>query len=190
MAVQTPYDQLIGTWKVYVGPVGEAKPDVDEVPAGNWVELGPTDEAQELRYQGTLTYFRDNDHSGAVKAIRPEESIVIAVTVVGLTVENYAKILHSASNVVTEAGPPATKKIPHKRGFYPSSYALLLRGESDSPYGNFPGQHYFPYVVTDGEPTETRTRDGRSSLMVEWNVMEYDAADDGEEMGIWEVQTA
>lgn len=190
MPANTPFDRLAGTWTVYIAPDGEAAPAVNAAPAGNWVEFGPTDEAQELTHGGALEYFRDNDHQGPVKAVRPEEDVRIGMMVVGLTQEHYARILHDVANVTSAAGPPATKKIPVKRGFDPTEYALLLRGEADSPYGNFPGQWYFPRAVIDGEPVQSRSRDGSPGLEIEFVVLEDDTEAAGEEMGVWTVQTA
>lgn len=190
MSVNTPYDRLAGTFTVYVGPAGEAAPAVNAAPAGNWDVLGPTNDAQEIRHGGRMTYFRDNDHQAPVKAVLSEESPAVMFTVVGLTQENYAAILHDAANITTAAGPPATKTIPVKRGFDPTEYAILLRGESDSPYGNFPGQWYFPRGVFDGEPVQARARNGSPGLRVEFILLEDDTEAAGEELGVWEVQTA
>jgi hypothetical protein len=190
MSVSTPYDRLVGTWRVYLAPAAEAAPTVSSTPSGNWAELGPTDEDQGIKHGGALTYFRDNTAQGPRKAVRPEEEVMVSMTVVGLTLENYAKILNAAANVVSAVGPPATKKIPVVRGFNPTEYALLLKGTSDSPYGNFPGQWYFPRVVVDGEPEQVRARDGSPGLEIEFGVLWYASASAGEEMGIWIVQTA
>lgn len=190
MSVNTPYNRLAGTFTVYIAPTGEAEPAVDSAPAGNWEELGPTDDAQEISHGGALEYFRDNDHQGPVKAVRPEEMVTITMTIVGLDQENYAKVLHADSNVATDAGPPATKTMPVKRGFNPTEYAILLRGSSNSPYGDFPGQWYYPRAVAGGEPTPSYSRDGSPGLEVEWAVLEDDTESAGEEMGVWTVQTA
>lgn len=190
MPTNTPYTRLVGTWTVYVAPTGEAKPDVDDAPAGNWAELGPTDGEQSVANMGRLTYFRDNDNQGPVKAVRPEEEVVATFTLVGLSLENYATILHDSGNVSTDAGPPAIKSIGLQRGFDPNEYALLLRGSLDSPYGAFPGQIYIPRCVEDGEPTMTRARDGSPGLECEFHALEDSGEAAGETLGVWEVQTA
>ncbi len=190
MSTNEPFARLVGTWKIYIAPDGEAKPDVDDAPAGNWTQLGPTDGEQSVSNMGRLTYFRDNDNQGPVKAVRPEEDVVATFGLVGLTLENYATILHSSSNVSTDAGPPAIKSIGLVRGFDPNEYALLMRGEIDSPYGAFPGQIYIPRCVEDSEPTMTRARDGSPMLECEFYALEDSTESAGETLGIWEVQTA
>jgi hypothetical protein len=193
MAVEnlTPFNQLIGALKVYVAPFGTAVPDVDDAPGGGWTLLGPTDGGQQIAHMGALTYFRDDDHQGPVKAVRPEEDVRVSMTVVGLTLENYARILHAAGNVDTAAGPPATKTTHLKRGATPTQYAMLLRGTTMSPYGNFPGQYVIPKGVFDGEPEPAFTKDGRAALATEFRALEDDTqVDTDKSLGYLVVQTA
>jgi hypothetical protein len=190
MSSNEPFSQLTGPTDIYVGPVGETVPAVNATPAGNWILLGPTDGEQSIQHSGALTYFRDNDHQGPVKAVRPEEGVMFAFTVVGLTLENYARYLDQASDVTSDAGPPATKTLPLKRGFTPNEYALLFKGEADSPYGAFPAMYVVPRGVFDGEPTLTRGKDQRPGLECEFQVIEDDNQADANRMGWLVAQTA
>lgn len=186
-----PFSQLIGALKVYLAPVGTAVPDVDDAPSGSWTAFGTTDGGQQIAHMGALTYFRDDDHQGPVKAVRPEEDVRISMTLVALTLENYARVLNSAASVNTTAGPPATKDMPLKRGAGPTQYAMLLRGTALSPYGNFPGQYVVPKGVFDGEPEPAFTKDGRAALAVEFRALEDDTqVDPDNSMGYLVVQTA
>lgn len=186
-----PFNQLIGALKVYVAAVGAAVPDVDEVPGVGWTLLGPTDGGQQLAHMGALTYFRDDDHQGPVKSVRPEEDVRVNMTIVGLTLENYARVLSDAANVDTAAGPPAIKTMPLKRGATPTQYAMLLRGSAMSPYGNFPGQYVIPKGVFDGEPEPAFTKDSRAALAVEFRALEDDTqVDTDKSLGYLVVQTA
>lgn len=185
-----PFNQLVGALKVYVAAVGATVPDVDEAPGGGWTLLGPTDGGQQIAHMGALTYFRDDDHQGPVKAVRPEEDVRVSTSLVGLTLENYARILHAAGNVVADTDP-ATKSMHLKRGAGPTQYALLLRGTALSPYGAFPGQYVIPKVVVDGEPEPAFTKDGRAALAVEFRALEDDTqADPNNSLGYLIVQTA
>lgn len=191
MTNQAPFNQLVGALKVYVAPVGTAVPDVDEAPSGSWSLVGPTDGGQQLGHLGGLTYFRDDDHQGPVKVVRPEENVRMSTNVVGLSLENYARILHASTNVTSTVGPPAIKTMPLKRGANPTLYALLLRGETISPYGNFPGQYVIPKGVFDGEPEPAFTKDGRAALAVVFEALEDDTqADPKNSLGYLVVQTA
>lgn len=191
MASMEPYGQLVGPLTIYVGPVGETVPDVDDTPAGNWVELGATDGEQSLQHGGALTFFYDNDHQGPVKATRPQEDVVVAFTLVNLTLEHYARILDQASDVASDAGPPATKTLPIKRGSVPNEYAMLFRGEVLSPYGAYPGMYVVPRGVFDGEPQPTFAKDDRAALECEFKALEDDdQADDADKLGWLVVQTS
>ena len=195
MSYNTPYGRLTGTMTIYVAPltagVAEAKPAINADPAGNWTVLGETDGDQEFENVGALTFFRDNDHTGPRKAVRPEEDYIFRAMLVNLTLEQRAYVNSMLQSlVVTDAAPPAIKTLPHKRGFYPTPYSLLVKGTYDSPYGQFPGQHYIPMGYFDGEPTETRAKDGSPGLEFEFTAIEDTAQASGMEFGWMEAQTA
>ena len=186
MAHSEPFEQLTGTLTVYIAPVGSTVPDVDNTPESPWVELGCTDGEQSLQHAGALEYFRDNCHQGPVKAVRPEEDVIVAFSLVGLTLENYAYILHAVANVATDAvADPDTKTMPLKRGFVPTEYALLFRGEALSPYGVFAGMYVIPRGVFDGEPQPTFAKDGRAALETEFHALEDDDQVDSDDALGW-----
>lgn len=193
MANTEPYARMTGTLSVYIAPntgTAEAEPAVNTTPAGGWVSLGPTDGDQTINHVGGLTYFFDNDHQGPVKSVRGEEQPFVGFSVVGLTLENYARILDVVADVTSAVGPPATKKLPIKRGSMPAEYSLLLKGAANSPYGDFPGQIYIPKCVEGGEPVQTRSKTGSPALECEFHIIEDDDQTDGNEMGWMTVQTA
>ena len=183
MANSKPFEQLTGSLKVYVAPSVEAEPVVNATPAGNWLVLGGTDGEQKMTHGGDLTFFRDNEHQAPVKSVRAEEDVILTYTLVGLTLENYAKVLHNVSNVVAAGGPPATKTIRLKKGETPTEYSILFKGTAISPYGAFPGQYYIPRCVIAGEPAATFTRGGRPGLEVIVHALEDDTQAAGMELG-------
>lgn len=185
-----PFDRLIGPLKVYIAPEQEAEPSVDAAPAGNWAELGPTDGGQTMSYEGSIEYLRDDDHTGAVKGVRPEDDIIVTTNVVGLTLENIAQIFHDVANVSVDAGPPATKQVGLKRDYNPPTYAMLLRGEAHSPYGDFPAQFYIPRGYFDGEPEVSFMKDEGAGIEIEFHVIADDTQAAGDEFGWLTAQTA
>lgn len=191
MASTEPFEQLTGTLTVYIAPVGSTVPAVTATPASPWVELGCTDGEQSIQHAGALEYFRDNCHEGPVKAVRPEEDVIVAFTLVGLTLENYARVLSAASAVVTDTvANPDTKTMPLKRGFIPTEYAMLLSGTALSPYGAWPGMYVIPRGVFDGEPQPTFAKDGRVGLEVEFHALEDDDQSDADDALGWLVVQA
>lgn len=190
MASMAPFAQLTGTLQVYLGPVGEPVPAVNATPTGNWYLLGPTDGNQTYQTNGKLKYFRDNDHQAPVKAVRADEELSILFTLVGLTLENWARILHSAALLTSVGGSPATRKMPLKRGATPTEYTMLFRGATLSPYGVFPGMFVIPRGVFDGEPKVVFARDGRPGVECDFSILEDDTQAIADRMGWLIVQTS
>lgn len=186
----TPFEQIVGTGKIYIAPSVEAKPDVDNVPAGNFVYLGATDGGLEFEDGGDLEFWRDDQHQGPRKATRPEEDKIFTATFVDMTLENYARILSAVGNVSAAAGPPAIKKLPLERGFDPTEYSLLFRVELQSPYGSLPAQYYIPRVVIDGSPSSTYAKDDRVAVEGAFMALVDETQSAGDELGWWEAQTA
>lgn len=171
MAHSLPFDQLTGPLQVYVAPVGSTVPDIDTTPASPWVELAETDGEQSIQHAGALIYFRDNAHQGPRMAVRPEEDVIMAFTLVSLTLEHYARILDQVGDVTTAGSGVETKVLPLERGFVPTEYALLFRGIAASPYGIWPGMYVVPRGVFDGEPQPAFAKDGRPALECEFHAL-------------------
>lgn len=190
MAVMTPYNQIVGTCKFYLAAYGATEPAINATPDPTlWVEFGSTDGDQVVTDDGDLTKFKDNDHLGSVKAVLPEQDVMVKATLANSTQEMLARIKSNVSQVVTTtSGGANVKKLAFKRQINPTEYALLMRGSSDSPYGNFPGQNYFPRGVFNGASEITRARDGRQETEFEFHVLEDDAQADGYQMGWGTVQ--
>jgi hypothetical protein len=184
-----PYAQITGTAKLYLAPVREPPPNISAgAPSGNWVYLGETEGDQSIQFAGALTFFRTNERGGPVKAVRPEEDVIISFTLVETTLENIARALHRAS-LVTTATNPEQRRMPFKRGLCPSEYALLMWGEADSPYGLYPGYNYLPRCVSASEPTITRSRTGRAAIECVFQALEDPQQADGDALGWAVVQT-
>lgn len=191
MATNTPFSQLTGSLTVFLALYGETVPDVDVLPGGNWVELGATDGDQSIKYGGKVTFFKDNDHQGDVTGIRSEESPMVKIKVVDLTMENWAKIIASTSSIVsgTTTAGSTTKKLPIKRGAALVEYAMLLKGDALSPYGLYPGMFVIPRLVFSNEPEVKFGKSLRGSLDAEGHVLEDDAQAEADALGWLIVKT-
>lgn len=185
MSCMEPFAQITGVAKIYIAPKGEVPPAITAAPGGNWVALGETEGDQTIEYAGALTLFRTNERSGPVKAVRPEEDVMVSFTLVETTLEHYAYVLSRISAVIT-SGTPAQRRLAHKRGFCPVEYALLLWGATDSPYGLYPAYTYLPRVVSAAEPSLTRTKDGRRAIEAMYQALEDAEQAEGDELG-WSV---
>lgn len=189
MSCMEPYAQITGTAKIYLAPVREPPPAISAgAPGGNWVYLGETEGEQTIQFAGALTLFRVNERGGPVKAVRPEEDVMVGFTLVETTLENYARALHNV-NLVTTSGSPDQRRMPFKRGLCPDEYALLMWGETSSPYGIYPAYNYIPRCVSASEPTITRTRSGRAALECMYQALEDYQQADADALG-WAVARA
>lgn len=189
----TPFNQLAGiTLTMYIhATAGTAEPAATADPTSSgFVEVGNTDGGQTLTFGGAKTKFYDDQHQGPVKTARPQEDPMIETTIVGLTLENWARVIHSASLITSAAGPPAVKRMPLKRGRTGVRYTVLFKSSIASPYGNFPLQVYLPIAEFDGEPAPAFAKDGRPGLAIQAFPLEDDSQADGDELGWVTAQTS
>lgn len=190
MGASLPFSQIVGPARVFVGPAGEPEPAVNTQPSGNWIEVGPTHGDQTLMIDGKNVYFTDNDHQGSVMARTPEASVGWKFTLVNQLHNQLARILHNISQVTTLTGPPATSKMPFKPGYVPSEFALLIRGDADSPHGIFPGHNYLPRGVFEKSFQFKRSKTSRYEVDCEFHVLEDDTQPDPDRLGWGRVQTS
>ncbi len=190
MSATEPFGQLSGSLQVWVAPRPTAAPAVNVVPSGSWYLFGATDGGQKLKHGGKLKFWRDDDHQGPSLTRRPEEDVTLTFTLVNAVLENYARMLHNVANLVSVAGPPATRTMYLKRGAVPSEYSIFLRGTVLSPYGAFPGGYYIPRMVFDGEPEAAYAKDNRVGLECQLVALEDDTYPDAQKLGWLVVQTS
>lgn len=190
MSEMSPFGQLVGPVKVYIAPYGTAEPAINATPSGSWIEMGATDGEQSIEYAQEIERYSDNDHTSHVKVERSEEEVIVGFTLVNMTQEHFARVLHDVSKVMTTtSGGVNVKRMPFKRGASVTEYALLLKGQSDSPYGDFPGQNYIPRCFSDSAPTPTRGKGQRAELECSFVGLEDDnQANDDDRLGWQTVQ--
>lgn len=189
MATTVPFNQLTGALQFYLAPKIEPEPLVNATPGVNWVLIGATDGDQKIKHAGSITWFRDNDHTGPVKGVRPEEDVMLSLTVVALTLEFYSRLINNVALLSTAAAPNTTK-MPLKRDQTLTEYSLLLRGSAISPYGLFPAQYYIPRGVQAAEPEPTFGKGNRAALALEFHALEDDTQSNADRLGWLRAQTS
>lgn len=192
MGCMAPYAQIIGTAKIYIAPESTAPPAITAAtaPSSPWVYLGETDGDQTIQHAGELTFFRTNERQAPSTAVRGEEDVMVGFTLVETTYENYAYIINSQDSLAATAGTPDVKRLALRRGRCPEVYALLIVGDADSPYGQWPAYTYIPRVVSAAEPTVTRSKVGRAALEAMFQALEDTTQDEGDELGWSLAQTS
>ncbi len=185
MPESAPLEIICAPLTVYIAPVGEAFPDVDEVPAGNWLKLGTsgdkniTEEGLTVQHPQALEYFRMFGSTGPRKVTRTEEDFILSFMLADLTLEQYAHILNTKTVTDTPAasGTPGYREISLHRGRTVTQRALLVRGAS--PYlddGN--SQYQVPIVVHSGSPEVVYAKDAPAALLFEFTALEDPNDDD------------
>lgn len=166
-----PYEVIAAPFTLFRAPVGEAFPDVTAVPAGGWVKVGSSgplnydrDAGVTLEHRQTTVPWRSFGDAGARKTFRSEEDLIIRLTLVDLTPEQYALGLND--NTVTTAG--GTKTVGLSRGFTVATHALLIRGEV-SPLGPTGAMQYeIPIAAQQGSPSVVYKNSVPAGIALEW----------------------
>lgn len=184
----TPFEIIAGPANVWVAPVAEAYPDVDDAPAGNWSSLGQTDGGVSAQHSQSINLLMTDQSSGPRKAIRTEEHLVLSMVLAEITLERLAKVLNNVA-VTSAGGPPATKSIPLHAGFDVARFALLVRGPS--PYLNANMDYRVPIVVQTEEPELVFTRENKVGVSTRWEAIEdTSASTESERFGVLIAQSA
>lgn len=196
---QAPFQIITGPFAVYTAAVGTAFPDVDEAPSSSWTLLGAggtkdisdgvtvtlsqTIERDAFRFQGT---------TGARKAVRTQEDVMIAFTLHDFTAEMVAKAMNDLTVTDTAAGSgtPGTRKISLHRGQEVAQMALLVKGGT-SPYGDsWSMQYQVPVCYQNGSPAPVHAKGAPAGLAFEFVALENPSASAGDEFGHLVVQDA
>lgn len=168
---------------LWLAPTGTPFPDIDAAPGSPWVKLGSNgdvnyDEAGvTVTHDQTIDKIRTAGSLGAVKAFRSAEDLMIEVTLLDLSMAQYAIALNGASvtTVAAGVGTPGTKSIGLSRGEEVTLYALLARGIS--PEGEaFVAQYQVPYAFELGSPKPVYAKGKPAGLQLQFGALEDPAA--------------
>lgn len=191
MSTQTqPYQQIVSGATIYLAPVGESFPDVDNVPSGNWAKLGQTgqndysEDGITFNHSKTVNYYRSLGSTGPVKSNISEEDVSVEGTLLDMTLAEYNKVLNgNAVSTGTTSGGQNFEESDIRQGFTSKEYAMLIR--TASPNGaDKTRQIEIPRVTPAGEPSPVYTKDSRAALDFSFQALEdQNAASDSEKFG-------
>lgn len=193
-----PFEIIPFPLTLYWAPTGEAFPDVDETPAGNWTKIGTAGdrnygEGVAIVHNQTIERFRPVGATGPVKIQRTEESLIIRATVWDLTLEQYRLGLNNNTVATTAAGSgtPGFKEVDLYRGLGVTTFALLARG-AFSAYGDgWNVQYEVPVVFEAGSPEVMFTKGTPAGLALEFEALEDpNAATEADRFGRTVMQNA
>lgn len=180
-----PYEVIAAPFTVWAAPVGEAFPDIDADPAGNWAKVGTsgdrsiTEDGVTVNHAQSVEYFRALGSVGPIKAFRTAEDLMVSFAIADLSLEQYAHALNQ--NSVTETANE--RKIGLSRGLTVNQIALLIRGPS--PYDDSLALQYeVPIAVQSGEPEVVSQKGEAAALALQFTALEDpNAASEDERFG-------
>ena len=137
------YSILTGVGLIYIAPVGSTFPALEDAPSTPWRSLGETQDGVEVEHDEKIERIRTDQRTGAVKATRTEESLMVKTKLAEATLENLADALGVAvTDTAASVGLIGTRELPIYRGALVTEYAILIRGYS--PYLEGPAQYEIP----------------------------------------------
>lgn len=188
--MSAPYEIPVGPCDVYLAPVGETMPDVDEAPAGNWALLGTggknNTSEDGVRFKGDQTleqHFVDG-LSAPIKVSRSQEQLGFEVTIFDTDPAELTKFFSDTAptSVVAGSGTPGYDHFEMYRGLTVKEFAVLVRGAGLSPQNdgtaswNFQIEIYRAYNAGAFTPVWSKS----SKPGVTWDMMAlYSSSDSG-----------
>lgn len=139
-----PYEIIVGPAEVYVAPVGEAFPDVDTTPAGNWTLVGTLGSENYGEGGVVLRSPRSTNPINVLGSTVPRKH---AITTTGLEVEfdvidataehvtlGYGVDPDDIVDTVAGSGTPGSRRFDVPTSPVPFQRSVLVR-IAQSPYG-------------------------------------------------------
>ena len=176
-----PFEVVAQPYTLYLAPVGTTFPDIDATPSAPWVKVGTSGDLNydqagvKVIHKQKIELWRALGSAGPRKAFRTEEELNITLTLVDLTLEEYANALNFQSVSTTPAGVGAAgyKSFELSRGLEMPLHALLVRGAGASPYGDgWAVQYQVPVVVSTGDPDVIFVKGKPAGLALEFQALE------------------
>ena len=188
----TPYEVIAAPFTVWAAPVATAFPEIDDAaPDAAWIKVGTSGplnyeaEGVTVEHKQSMNFWRSLGDSGSRKVFRNEEDLVISLTLVDISLEQYALAINgnTLTTVAAATGAAGYKKIGLSRGLTVHTRALLVRGPS--PYGaNYTLQYEVPIAVQTSSPQVVYKRESPAGLKLEWTALvDPSAASEAEYFG-------
>lgn len=174
-----PFEVIIAPFDVYLAPVGEAWPAIDEAPAGNWALLGTNgssnfaEDGVTVQHTQEFAEWGGLGSTGIQKVVRTQEGLTISLTLIDLSLEQYAKAMNDATVTDTAAGSGTAgyREIALRQGRTVSTFAMLVRGPS--PYADSMNMQYqVGRVIQRGNPEVVYSKGEPAGLSFEFFALE------------------
>ncbi len=194
-----PFEIIVAPFEVYRAPNGEAFPDVDEAPAGNWVKLGLNGPENmdgagvTVQHNQTIDFHRPYGTTAPVKATRSSEDLIVSFTLWDLLAVEYSRALNhnTVSATAAGSGTPGYDTVNFYQGLNVTNHAWLVKSIDASPEGDTWNMQYeIPKGVVMGSPSVVFTKSAVAGLAFQVQVLFDTAESSGEELGRLIIQDA
>lgn len=134
---------LTGLGRIYAAPANTAAPTLGTTPASPWRDLGDTQDGLDMDLSQKIELTRTDQRTGAVKAVRSEESVKFKTKLAENTLENLGDMMgKTVLDTAPGVGTIGTRKINLYRGATVEEFAFIFVGYS--PYLDGQGAYYVP----------------------------------------------
>lgn len=169
---------------VWVAPVGTAFPTIAAAPSGPWFRLGTNGDRNydnsgvQVQHGKSYNKVRTAGATGPVTAFLTEEDLMFRLTLLDVTIEQYAYALNN--NTVTTTAPAAGQPGHRAIGLSEdvgrtAQFALLARGLS--PYNPALNMQFeIPRCFQSGAPSPTFRKGEPAGLQLQFEALENPAA--------------
>jgi hypothetical protein len=190
---------VAGPLKVYIAPFGTAFPTLNEEPDASWTLIGTngdmnySEEGVTVSHSATYNKTRTAGAAGPIKAHLDNEDLMIRLTLIDITEEQYAVALNNQTVNATAAGvgTMGQTKMGLSRGVRPvAEFALVARGLSPKDE-TLPMQYCIPRCINESSPEVVHRKGVGAALALQLAALEDpSAASEQERFGYREVGTA
>ena len=168
MANVKPFEIVAGPAKAWIAATGTAFPALTAAESAfgtQWIALGQTDGGVKVKHSQTVNEILTDQVTAPVKAVREQEGLEISMNLAELSLANYAVALNQGISGANVAAGERNTEL-YRGGSQVETVALLVRGPSLSPYGDFNLQYEVPAVYEAGEPEIEFTKADKAVLAV------------------------
>lgn len=178
-----PYEIIAAPFTLWLAPLATAFPLLSAAPSGSWIKVGTSGDRSESEDGVTVAHSQDFSQvktagsTGPVKAFRTDEGLVVSLTLLDVSLEQYKLALNANAVATTAAGVGTVgfKELALYRGLSVATYALLVRGAS--AYGDaYVGQYEIPACYQSASPELVYKKGDPAGLALEFTALEDPAA--------------
>jgi hypothetical protein len=179
-----PYEIIAAPFTLYVAPVGTVFPLIDAAPSGSWIMVGTsgdrseTEEGVTVGHSQSINGVRSAGSTGQRKAFRTEEDLTFALTLMDISLEQYALAINGNDVATTAAGVGTAgfKALKLYRGVQVETMALLVRGVASAYGDGWNAQYEIPVCYQSGDAEPVFTKGEPAGVALEFTALEDDNA--------------